>query len=362
MTNPFDDTATVADSEFFDDFNLSGEKRERPIPPGFKVWGGGLITEPGAYIGVPMEMYHGKECCAGPSTSSTGLKKLSGDKGPRIKGRTPRHFWNESSLNPNRKKIDTVALRMGRAFHDALLQPDLMPDLYHFTPKGFSRASTVKQAMAIAEADAAIKAGLCIMGHEEMQRINAMVDAARADPLFAALLGKGEPEVTIAWQDKETGVWVRARPDFMLANRRFALNVKKAADASYDGFSRAIGKFGYAQSAALEMDGYAAVFGDAPSAFLHPVIEEPAKGQWEEGDYIATAVWELPAEDIERGRWLNRMALRTFADCLAADKWDGYTPDPEPCGLPGYLRKLIDEGGQAEAANDAPTGNKWMEN
>lgn len=361
MTSPFDPapegkvTTDAEDEAFAADFGLSGIKRERPVPPGFKPYTGELISEAGAYLDVPMSRYHGEECCVGPSISGTGLKKLSSDKGQRTKGKTPRHFWEQSYLNPNRRPLDTDALRLGRAFHDALLQPEFWSgpqSAYHRLPEGFSRAAKVKMAVDIAEADAAIAAGLCVVSPDEVALIDAMVVAARADPLFAALLGKGEPEVTLAWQDKETGVWCRARPDFMLHNHAFALNVKTDVDASFDGFSKSIGKFGYAQSAALELDGYAAVFGEAPSAFLHPVIEKPAKGAWQPGDFIATALWELPVEDIERGRWLNRRALRLFADCLAADKWPSYTPEPEPCGLPGWSRKLIDDGGQGEAADD----------
>lgn len=337
---------------FREDFGLSGERRERPAAPGFREWTGGLITEPGAYLGFPMDLYHGNaECCAGPSISSTGLKLLSADKGKRSKGKTPLHFWHASHLNPNRRPVDTDALRMGRAFHDALLQPELWATLYHRLPEGYDRRAKAWADAKEAEA-AALDEGLCIMSAEEAAMTDAMVDAARADPLFAALLGKGEPEVTLAWQDKETGIWCRARPDFMLANRAFALNVKTDADASYDGFSASIGKYGYAQSAALELDGYEAVFGEVPRAFIHPVVEKPAKGKWQPGDLIATAVWRLPAEDIERGRWLNRRALRLFADCLSADRWPGYTPDPEQCGMPGWLRKLIDDGGQGDAHDD----------
>jgi hypothetical protein len=360
--NPFDQPADpLGDVETFrEDFNLSGVRKPKIERPGFVDWTGGLITEPGAYVGFPIQRYHGAECCAGPSISSTGLKRLVGEKGQRTKGKTPRHFWERSNLNPNRQPEDSDALRLGRAFHDALLQPEFWrgpESVYHHLPDGFSRAKSKAMAVEIAEADAALAAGKCCMSADEAALTDAMVEAARADPLFAALLGKGEPEVTFAWQDKETGVWCRARPDFVLANRAFALNVKTDTDASFDGFSKSIAKYGYAQSAALELDGYAAIFGEAPATFLHPVIEKPTLSAWEPGSYIATAVWELPAEDIERGRWLNRQALRTFADCLAKGRWDGYTPDPEPCGLPGWARKLIDDGGQFEDHDDNLKGD-----
>lgn len=343
---------TLVDTARFQaDFGLSGERRERPAAPGFKTWTGGQITELGAYLGIPIDVYHSGTLCGGNEVSSTGLKLLSADKGKRSKGKTPRHYW-ERYRKPNRRLVDTDALRMGRYFHDALLQPELVADLYHRTPEGYDRRQKVFADDKAAE-EAARGDGLCIVSHAEAEMTAAMVEAARGDPLFAALLGKGEAEVTLAWQDKETGVWCRARPDFMLANRAFALNVKTDLDASYDGFSASIGKYGYAQSAALELDGYEAVFGQAPTTFLHPVVEKPAKASWQAGDFIATAVWQLPSEDIDRGRWLNRRALRVLADCLSADRWPGYTPEPELCGMPGWLRHVIDEGGQGDPHDDA---------
>jgi len=353
MTNPFDDTATVSDDQFRDDFNLSGEKRERPIPPGFKVWDGGLITEPGAYIGVPISRYHGEEICDGPSISSTGLKKLSGGKAKRSKGMTPRHFYETSSLNPNRRPTEqTDALRLGQGFHDALLLPEEWAANWHRLPEGFSRAAKVKMAVEIAEADAAIAAGKCIVNVDEVARIDAMVAAMRADKMISALIAKGEPEVTLAWRDEATGVWCRARPDWMMETRRFGMNVKTDTDASYDGFSSSIGKYGYAQSAAFELEGYERVFGRRPEAYFHPVVEKPGAG-WKPGDFIATALWQLPEEDIVRGQFLNRIGLRVFADCVKAGEWPSYTPNPDMCGIPGYLRKIIDDGGQGDGAEDA---------
>lgn len=316
-------------------------------------WTGEEISTPGAYRGVPIQNYHGAEICAGASISGSGLKILVGGKGQRTKGQTPRHFWERSNLNPNRReREDTDALRLGRAFHDALLQPAVYAGDYHFLPEGFSRAAKVKMAAEIAEADAAIAAGKSPVSMDEHALIEAMVESFMADDLVTSAFGKGEAEVTLAWQDAETGVWLRARPDWIREDRRVGMNVKTDADASFAGFSKSIAKFGYAQGAALELDGYAAVFGEAPTRYLHPVVEKPAKGAYALGDYIATALWELPAEDIERGRWLNRQAIRTFADCLASGKWPSYTPELEECGLPSYARHVIDGGGAGEELDD----------
>jgi len=311
-----------------------------------------IIAAAGAYPDIPNEVYHGQEICPGPSISSSGLKKLVGHLGLQSKGCTPRHYWEGSPLNPSRKPQEqTDALRLGSAFHDALLLPERWadPDAYHFLPEGFDRRQSKVQAEAIAMADAAAAAGCCLITARERVEIEAQVAAMRANPLVDAVLSHGVAEVTLAWQDAETGVWLRARPDWLLDNRRYGINVKTASDASHGGFQSDVTKYRYYQSAALELDGIEAVFGTRPGNYLHPVIEKPGKG-WQPGDYLPVALWELPAEDIEYGRALNRRAIRLFADCLSADRWPGYADAPALCGVSGWARKQIDDLIEKEAA------------
>ncbi|MGL5002493.1 MAG: hypothetical protein ACRDAM_06100, partial [Casimicrobium sp.] len=61
------------------------------------------------------------------------------------------------------------------------------------------------------------------------------------------------------------------------------------------------------------------------------------------------ALYQLPGEDVERGRHLNRFAINAFADCLHKGKWPqpadvGDGGNVAMCGLPYWDRKRIDEG------------------
>jgi len=320
-----------------------------------------LITAPGIYPDITNEQYHGAEPCDAPSISSTGLKKLVPFTALQAKGHSPRHYWEGSPLNPNRKpQVQTDALRVGAAFHDALLMPERYadPSIYHFLPEGFSRAAKVKQADDIARADAAEAAGLTLIKADDQIEIDAMVSAIRAHPNANAILSSGVAEMTLAWKDEETGVWLRCRPDWIAFGRPIGINVKSTADASYSGFQSDITKYRYAQSAALEIDGLTALAEQikamfprfkAPTSYLHPTVEKPGAG-WQPGDYLPVALWQLPPEDIEYGRALNRRAIRLFADCLSADRWPGYADEPEMCGISGWSKKQIDTAIEAEAA------------
>ena len=318
-----------------------------------------LITAPGVYPDITNEQYHGAEPCIAPSISSTGLKKLVPHVGLQAKGHSPRHYWEGSPLNPNRKIAEqSHALIMGSAFHDALLLPERWgdPAAYYVTPPGFSRAKSKVLAEQIAAADAAMEAGACVLSFEDAEEIDGMVAAIREHPNANAILSAGVAEMTLAWQDEETGVWLRVRPDWIAFGRPIGINVKTTADASHAGFQSDVTKYRYAQSAALEIDGLR-ILADhikalfprfvPPTHYLHPTVEKPGK-DWNPGDYLPVALWELPQEDIEYGRALNRRAIRLFADCLAADRWPGYADVPAPCGISGWAKKQIDQALETE--------------
>lgn len=288
-----------------------------------------LITAPGAYSGISNEDYHrAPNLLPAPSISSSGLKT--------IMARSPRHYWFDSPLNPDRPpEPDKPHFSVGKAAHDVLLLSDRWPECYFVLPEEFNARATKEQAGLHAERTAAIKAGKTILKHEEAKAVMAMADSLRANEFAAAALANGESEVTLAWQDPETGVWLRARPDFLPAKRLIVPDLKTAANGSPAAFRRAIDQFGYHQSAALYSDGIKAIYGELPTNWLHVVLEK-------EPPYVVS-LYELPGEDIERGRWLNRKAIRIFAECLSADRWPGYADEPVQVGLPAWARKTVDD-------------------
>jgi hypothetical protein len=287
-----------------------------------------LITAPGAYSGIPNEVYHRDPgLLPGPSISSSGLKTLL--------HRSPRHYWFDSPLNPERPaEKDKPHFNIGKAAHDLLLLSERWPECYHVLPSDFNARATREQAEWHCERSAAIEEGKVVLKHDEAETVKAMAASLRANEFATAALTNGESEVTLAWQDKETGVWLRARPDFLPAKRLIIPDLKTAADGAPKAFMRAIANFGYHMSAALYADGIKAVFGNLPTHWVHVVLEK-------EPPHVVS-LYELPGEDIERGRWLNRKAIRLFADCLSADKWPGYSDEPSQIGLPGWERSQID--------------------
>lgn len=287
-----------------------------------------MITAPGLYHPdeVPIEAYHGREICPAPSISSSGLKTLL--------QRSPRHYWWNSPLNPARPPQEAKRhFSIGKAVHDKLLLGERWPAFYHILPEGFSRAKSKAMADDIAAADAAEAAGKTLLSVDDAMTVNEAVKAIRADPLLAKAFERGQAEMTAAWQDDATGVWLRARPDCVAPGNAIMLDLKAMADASPGAMQRSIKSYGYLQSAAIYLDGWQAVTGQRPREFwLVAVEKEPP---------YALGVYPLDPEDIARAAYhYNRPAIATFARCLEADEWPSYPM--QQLGMAGWERKSLD--------------------
>jgi PDDEXK-like domain of unknown function (DUF3799) len=306
---------------------------------------GPIITEAGAYADIPMSDYHrNANLLPGPSLSSSGAKK--------IVAQSAYHYWYDSPLNPNRpEESEKPHFNVGKAAHDMLLMGDDWRKKYFVTPDGFSLAATNKFAAAIKERAAAIEAGIPVLRFQDSQVVEAVTEAIGANKDAINALSNGLPEMTLAWQDKETGVWLRARPDWLPHSIINGAPVRVVTDLKFlaqthcrpHGFSKALFDFGYHQSAAFYDDGIEAIYGQRATNWLFVAVEKDAPH--------SVSVYELPQQDVERGRFQNRQAIRTFADCLAADKWPSYTSEEiQMVGLPIWARRAIDEHGSVNAA------------
>lgn len=283
------------------------------------------ITEPGVYE-VPMDDYHGREICSGPSISSSGLRAIS---------HCPLKYWFNSPLNPNRPPEDQKShFNVGKAAHDLVLDGVGWPDRYHVLPSGFTRAGTKKWADAIAEADSAEADGKTILKADEHATVIGMAQAITAHPIHKAL-GRGKAEQTIVWRDADTGVWLRCRPDFLPTKPILVPDYKTTQSAHPDDFGRDVVNYGYHQQAALYLDGIEALFGHAERQFYFIAQEKTPP-------YIVQP-FALDQESIDWGRRLNRKAIRTFAKCLETGVWPAYADDFVTVGLPRWQTERLEK-------------------
>jgi hypothetical protein len=103
---------------------------------------------------------------------------------------------------------DTPAMRLGRACHTAVLEPDAFPHEYVVWEDGIRRGKTW-DAFALANADKTI------VTSDEYETALAVRDAVKAHRVASRLLRYGRSEVTLKWVDAETRLRCKARLDHL---------------------------------------------------------------------------------------------------------------------------------------------------
>lgn len=266
---------------------------------------GEIITEAGIWAGVPMARYHGADLCDGPSISSSGLRTIF--------RQSPAHYWAASPLNPERIETpDSEAFVLGRAAHHLLLGEDAFSTLFVVRPDKFDswRSNAAKEWRAEQEAE-----GRTVLLPTQIETIRGMARSLAKHPLVANGILNGAIEQSIVWQDKETGVWLKARPDAIPTESGDFSDLKTTVSVQSRAIERTIIDYGYAQQAALIREGFELVTGIPMASFSLVMVEKDPP--W------CVRVVTLRGDDIALGQRQNRAALRRFVHCYQRDEWPG---------------------------------------
>ena len=286
-----------------------------------------LITTPGIYPDIAADDYHGKEICDGPSISASGLKVVLD---------CPVKYWLGSPLNPDRpNEKRTKAKTLGDAAHNLLLLGEGWADRYFVVPDGFSAAHHKKWAHLLAEYEAAVARGATILTAKQHETVLAMYAALQKNETAVSAFANGKPEQTMAWKDKETGVWLRCRPDFLPNKLKLIPDYKTAENASPKAFRKAVWDYRYHVQAALYLDGIEAVTGERPRSFFFVAQEK-------EPPYVVE-IYPLSERALWAGQIMMRKAVRRFAECLSADKWPSYNEEVVTLDLPAWADREVTE-------------------
>jgi hypothetical protein len=181
------------------------------------------------------------------------------------------------------------------------------------------------------------RSGLTVLTSANIETVKGMAISIGAFPLVQAGALNGMIERSLIWQDKETGLWLKARPDAIPSDSGDFTDIKTTQSVLYRDLQKSIGEFGYHQQAALTIEGARALDIEANSFTLIWVEKKPP--------YCVRAQ-QLKDEDVARGMKQNRWALRLFADCLQRNVWPGPgddRDDAEYVDLPDWRRTQIDE-------------------
>jgi exodeoxyribonuclease VIII len=269
-----------------------------------------LMIKPGVYPDISNDDYH-----SGPGISNSGLNLLR---------KSPKHYW-AAYLDPDREEREaTPALRLGSAIHSAILEPHKFTNEFVAAPEVDRRTKEGKDIYAAFLAKAE---GRTVITAKEMETVGRVARSVMTHKVYRKVFERemGKAETSIYWEDKDSGVLCRIRPDWLGAG--VILDVKTTEDASPDAFMRSIFTYGYHRQAAFYIDG-CRQSGIDPGAFMFMALEKSSP--------YAVAFYYAEPEMIEQGRKEYKKLLRIYADCLATGNWPGYPEKIVPINLPEW--------------------------
>lgn len=273
-------------------------------------WDGEMITEPGLYRGIPLQVYHNDvQLLSGPSVSKSSLKDIAPPEG------SPKKFWTYWAGNPNRRFRPTSrALTFGRAAHALMLGDEVFDDKFIIRPEkvgGYLYQGNRTEWREWYREQAAL--GLEVITEEEIEQIRAMSRDAAQHPLVKSGGMNGEVEISMFAKDPVTKIWLRGRPDVAVTDGIYN-DFKTTSSLDDDFLKRQFESAGYYIQAGMtkmicDLLGIPFVaFG-----FLYSVSEGYADTEYRVAD----------EEDILLGEQVVRYGLTKIRKGINTGEWEG---------------------------------------
>lgn len=211
---------------------------------------------------------------------------------------------------------DTPALKLGRAVHMAVLQPDEYCKQYAILPEGIDRRT--KEGKAVWASFMERNAGKETLTAEENQEIVAIAKAVRAE--HSDLLNGCITEEPLFWDDPRTGIACKCRVDAMkeLNDRLIMIDLKTTNDAGLKAFTRNAVGFGYHVQAAHYINGAIA------NGLNHGKPVEWYFLAVEKKEPYVTNLIKADQGLIDEGQFTLMGLMDKLDKCLTEDKWPGY--------------------------------------
>jgi len=259
----------------------------------------------GIHKDVPPAVYHRWDCC-----SHSRLKALE---------RSAMHCKHAIENPPG-----SAALVFGEALHLAVFEPDRFDNVVTIGPTKTRASKAWREAQA--EKPNHIFLTAC-----ECARLRAIVEAISAHPkLWPVMSPEADREVSLVWQDVESGLMCKGRTDLVDWKHKLILDLKTCRDASPRAFSKSIFDFAYHRQGAMYLDGWQALGKELEHFAIVAVEKEPPHG---------VALYWLEPEALTQGRAELSELKQTYAECLRTGKWPGYPARFERIGLPRWAKK-----------------------
>lgn len=239
---------------------------------------------------------------------------------------SPYLYWAKH-VNPNRPpKESTKAMEFGNAFHSFVLEKHLFFNEYIVEPEkvllkdvGRHNYDIYKERLAELE-----KGDRKVISVTEWKLLNSMRDALFCHKEAVQLILGGKVEQSFFWQDKESGLLLKSRPDILHSN--MYVDIKTCASASTRAFQRAMAEGGYHIQGAMTQDALWELEQRRIEAVINICIEKDYPHQ--------IGIKVISDRALEIGREKYKSAVVDLSRDIRDNNWKGY--EPETVDLPGW--------------------------
>ena len=224
---------------------------------------------------------------------------------------------------------DTASRVLLRAVHALVLEP-------HNFGASFSVYDGRRDARTAAyQQHLAEHPGTAVLSAKDHEAAQVAAAAILAHPFVREALSEGHPEVTLTWDDEETGLPCKARLDW-LASGLF-LDLKTLGTTHERHVARLVATNLYHGQLAHYAAGLRAHGIDVPAYLV------VAEGKGAQDVAVVSMSAASPGGAVHVGGLLRSKLMRKLADCVALDHWPGRHPEPHELCLPMWALPDIDD-------------------
>lgn len=290
-----------------------------------------MLHLPNGIHDIPNEMYHGSS-----GVSRSALMELK---------RSPYHYWYKY-LNPDcERENPTPAMKLGELVHALVLEPKYFEERYVVPPElaPLPKVELLKDLVASlgkedgrkeyeiqkAERDHIVELNEMVIAQfsgvadckeivkpDMYMEAKALADAVMRDPMAQQLFTDMQPEKSIYFTHKGTGLQCKVRPDAWLGS--IITDLKTCADASKPAFQAAAYKSGYFVQAAMMKQALESI-GMTLETFIFFCVEK-TKAK-------ACVYYPVDAESLYNGEREFDGLMYKLAECMQTNVWNSYETD-----------------------------------
>lgn len=242
----------------------------------------------------------------------------------KLLAKSPWHYANRVDVKQTRPMLN------GTLVHCARLEPDALSQRYAIVPDDAPKRPTDAQwaAKKSNESSQAAKewwtnfgeqvAGRTIIPANDFAITQLQLAALNREPQIVEDMSDGKSEVSVFWTDPTTGVYCKARPDYVreTSDGDILTDLKSTVDESPQGFGRAAKRMRFDLQQAHYVDGWQIATGRKVHVFSFAAVTNVRP--------VLAKAYLLPEDFAQQGEDERRDLLSIYANCRASDTWPDY--------------------------------------